>query len=155
MDLDVKKKKESTKYCICVYMGVSVCVCVCVSMCVCVCVWVCVCGILCRFQQSFRHIRLLVVRRDSAGFLSAANTDAPCHRHQADVHRHCTLLWHRAYQSLIHPLNVGRLARKQKVHFGAFGMARPRNRNRIYLTARRRPWPLDHHNGKRNKSMKN
>jgi len=58
---------------------------------------------------------LLHETRHALGFLSAANTDAPCRRHKTRIHHPVTLSWHRANQSWCYPLNAERLARKQPV----------------------------------------
>ena len=62
-------------------------------------------------------IRWLLVAWDAicARVLSAANTDAPCHRHKTRIHDPVTLSWQRANQSWFYPLNAERLARKQPV----------------------------------------
>ena len=58
---------------------------------------------------------LLHETRYALGFLSAANTDAPCRRHKTRIHHPVTLSGHRAIQSWFYPLNAERLARKQLV----------------------------------------
>ena len=60
--------------------------------------------------------RWLLAACDAIGarVLSAANTDAPYHRHNARIHNPVTS-WHRANQSWFYPLNAERLARQQQV----------------------------------------
>jgi len=86
---------------------------------ICVCVCVCVCdGVLRRFQQDFIHMTMVAAcctRCDSSCILSAANTDALCHRHKARSHHQVRLSCHWANQSWLYPLNAECIAKKQPV----------------------------------------
>ena len=84
------------------------------------------------------------LRRDSDRVLSAANTDAPCRRHNTRMNHPVTSTWQRANQSWLYPLNAERLPRKQPVPMLTPLVWFGRVRNRDHPTTRRTLYPLGH-----------
>ena len=93
-----------------------------------------------RFQQSFSHITTVTAfctRHYSARVLSAAYSDATCHRHKPRMHYQFTLSWHRANQIWFYPLNAERLTRKQPILTSLDWSGRARTRDLLTTCSRR------------------